>query len=91
MNYSETSSRPHVVGRPRAIKEKKSPETLWHGEEKLEPDSSLVDNDRIRIHRLLGEQLSPQCTVGHTQAGGGSIMLWMTFSRVLLGPVVVVE
>ncbi|GFV93478.1 transposase domain containing protein [Trichonephila clavipes] len=30
---------------------------------------------RIRIRRLPGEQLLPQCTVSHTQAGGGSIML----------------
>ncbi|GFT41185.1 transposase domain containing protein [Trichonephila clavipes] len=46
---------------------------------------------RIRIRRLPGEQLLPQCTVGHTQAGGGSIMLWRTFSWAFLGPVVVVE
>ncbi|GFW00869.1 transposase domain containing protein [Trichonephila clavipes] len=29
----------------------------------------------IRIRRLPGEQLLPQCTVGNTQDGGGSIML----------------
>ncbi|GBN39521.1 hypothetical protein AVEN_124144-1 [Araneus ventricosus] len=31
---------------------------------------------RIRIRRLSGEQLLPSCTAGHTQAGGGGIMLW---------------
>ncbi|GFV63316.1 transposable element Tc1 transposase [Trichonephila clavipes] len=46
---------------------------------------------RIRIRRLPCEQLLPQCTVSHTQAGGGSIMLWGTFSWAFLGPVVVVE
>ncbi|GFW51764.1 transposable element Tc1 transposase [Trichonephila clavipes] len=46
---------------------------------------------RIRIRRLPGEKLLPQCTVGHTQAGGGSIMLWGTFSWTFLGPVVVVK
>ncbi|GBL91250.1 hypothetical protein AVEN_195135-1 [Araneus ventricosus] len=43
------------------------------------------------VHRLPGEQLLPSCTAGHTQAGGGGIMLWETFSRVAMGPVVVVE
>ncbi|GFU03065.1 transposable element Tc1 transposase [Trichonephila clavipes] len=46
---------------------------------------------RVRIRRLPGEQLLPQCTVGHTQAGGGGIMLWGTFSWASLGLVVVVE
>ncbi|GFV99621.1 transposable element Tcb1 transposase [Trichonephila clavipes] len=46
---------------------------------------------RVRIRRLPGEQLLPQCTVGHTQAGGGGILLWGTFSWASLGPVVVVE
>ncbi|GFW86552.1 transposable element Tcb2 transposase [Trichonephila clavipes] len=46
---------------------------------------------RIRIRRLRGEQLLLQYTVSHTQAGGGIIMLWGTFSWVFLGPVVVVE
>ncbi|GFX21721.1 transposase domain containing protein [Trichonephila clavipes] len=46
---------------------------------------------RIRIRRLPGKQLLPQCTVGHTQTGGGSIMLLGTFSWAFLGPVVVVE
>ncbi|GBO08807.1 hypothetical protein AVEN_107584-1 [Araneus ventricosus] len=36
-------------------------------------------------------QLLPSCTAGHTQAGGGGIMLWGTFSWAALGPVVVVE
>ncbi|GFV66143.1 transposase domain containing protein [Trichonephila clavipes] len=40
---------------------------------------------------LPGEQLLPRCTVGHKNAGGGSIMLWRTFSWAFLGPVVVVE
>ncbi|GFW70976.1 transposable element Tc1 transposase [Trichonephila clavipes] len=31
---------------------------------------------RVRIRRLPCKQLLPQCTVCHTQAGGGSIMLW---------------
>lgn len=52
----------------------------------------LHDADgRVRIRRLPGEQLLPQCTVGHTQAGGGGIMLWGTFSWASPGPVVVVE
>ncbi|GFW30252.1 transposable element Tc1 transposase [Trichonephila clavipes] len=46
---------------------------------------------RIRIRRLPGEQLLPQCTVGHTHTGGGSIMLRGTFSWAFLVPVVVVE
>ncbi|GFV52135.1 transposase domain containing protein [Trichonephila clavipes] len=45
----------------------------------------------IRIRCLPGEQLVPRCTIGHKHAGGGSIMLWRTFSWVLLRPVVVVE
>ncbi|GFX14712.1 transposable element Tc1 transposase [Trichonephila clavipes] len=46
---------------------------------------------RVRIRRLPGEHILPQCTVGHTQAGGGCIMLRGTFSWASLGPVVVVE
>ncbi|GBM23434.1 Transposable element Tcb1 transposase [Araneus ventricosus] len=46
---------------------------------------------RIRVRRLPGEQLLPSCTAGLTQAGGGDIMLWGTFSWVALEPVVVVE
>ncbi|GBM02274.1 hypothetical protein AVEN_108818-1 [Araneus ventricosus] len=30
---------------------------------------------RVRVRRLLGEQLLPSCTAGFTQAGGGGIML----------------
>ncbi|GFW71537.1 transposase domain containing protein [Trichonephila clavipes] len=30
----------------------------------------------IRIRRLPGKQLLPQCTVGHKMAGGGRNMLW---------------
>ncbi|GBN77904.1 hypothetical protein AVEN_40024-1 [Araneus ventricosus] len=30
---------------------------------------------RVRVHHLPGEQLLPSCTAGHTQAGGGGIML----------------
>ncbi|GFX45131.1 transposable element Tc1 transposase [Trichonephila clavipes] len=45
----------------------------------------------IRVCRLPGEQLLPQCTVCHIQAGGGSIMLWGTISCAFLGPLVVVE
>ncbi|GBN74418.1 hypothetical protein AVEN_252264-1 [Araneus ventricosus] len=43
---------------------------------------------RVRVRRLPGEQLLPSCTAGHTQAGGGGIMLWGTFSWADLGPVV---
>ncbi|GBM97699.1 Transposable element Tc1 transposase [Araneus ventricosus] len=46
---------------------------------------------RVRVRRLPGEQLLPSFTTGHTQAGGGGIMLWGTFSWAALGPVVVVE
>ncbi|GBM02420.1 Transposable element Tc1 transposase [Araneus ventricosus] len=46
---------------------------------------------RVRVRRLPGEQLFPSCTAGHTQAGGGGIMLWGTFSWAALGPIVVVE
>ncbi|GBO29622.1 hypothetical protein AVEN_154374-1 [Araneus ventricosus] len=46
---------------------------------------------RVRVRRQQGEQLLPSCTSGHTQAGGGCIMLWETFSWEDLGPVVVVE
>ncbi|GBM98318.1 Transposable element Tc1 transposase [Araneus ventricosus] len=46
---------------------------------------------RVRVRRLPGEQLVPSYAAGHTQAGGGSIMLWGTFSWAALGPVVVVE
>ncbi|GBM27949.1 Transposable element Tc1 transposase [Araneus ventricosus] len=46
---------------------------------------------RVRVRRLPGEQLLPSCAAGHTQAGGGGIMLWGTLSWATLGPVVVVE
>ncbi|GBL98023.1 Transposable element Tc1 transposase [Araneus ventricosus] len=46
---------------------------------------------RVRLRRLPGEQLLPSCTAGHTQAGGGGIMLWGTFSWAALGSIVVVE
>ncbi|GBM24318.1 Transposable element Tc1 transposase [Araneus ventricosus] len=46
---------------------------------------------RVRVRPLPGEQLLPSNTAGHTQAGGGRIMLWGTFSWASLGPVVVVE
>ncbi|GBM09694.1 Transposable element Tc1 transposase [Araneus ventricosus] len=46
---------------------------------------------RVRVSRLPREHLLPSCTAGHTQAGGGGIMLWGTFSWAALGPVVVVE
>ncbi|GBL89575.1 Transposable element Tc1 transposase [Araneus ventricosus] len=45
----------------------------------------------VKVRNLPGEQLLPSCTAGHTQAGGGGIMLWGTFSWVALGPIVVVE
>ncbi|GBO24030.1 hypothetical protein AVEN_128699-1 [Araneus ventricosus] len=35
---------------------------------------------RVKVRRLPGEQLLPSCTAGHTQDGGGGIMLWGTFS-----------
>ncbi|GBL92538.1 Transposable element Tc1 transposase [Araneus ventricosus] len=46
---------------------------------------------RVRVSHLPSKQLLPFCTAGHTQAGGGSIMLWGTFSWAALGPGVVVE
>ncbi|GBL98602.1 Transposable element Tc1 transposase [Araneus ventricosus] len=46
---------------------------------------------RVSVRRLPGEQLLSSCTADHTQIGGGSIMLWGTFSWAALGPVVVVE
>ncbi|GBM18472.1 hypothetical protein AVEN_66831-1 [Araneus ventricosus] len=46
---------------------------------------------RVRVRRLPGEQLLPSCTAGHTQAGGGGIMLCGMFSWAALVPVVVVE
>ncbi|GBN02886.1 hypothetical protein AVEN_153238-1 [Araneus ventricosus] len=46
---------------------------------------------RVRVRRLPCEQLLSSCTTGHTQAGGGGIMLWGTFSWAALGLVVVVE
>ncbi|GBM40893.1 Transposable element Tc1 transposase [Araneus ventricosus] len=46
---------------------------------------------RVRVRRLPGEKLLPSCTESHTQAGGGGIMIWGTFSWAALGPVVVVE
>ncbi|GBN38416.1 Transposable element Tcb1 transposase, partial [Araneus ventricosus] len=48
-------------------------------------------NGRVRVRHLPGEQLLLSCTAGHTQADGGGIMLWGTFSWAALGPVVVVE
>ncbi|GBM45215.1 hypothetical protein AVEN_63827-1 [Araneus ventricosus] len=45
---------------------------------------------RVRVRHLPGEQLLPSCTAGHTQAGGGGIMLLGTFSWAALGPVVVI-
>ncbi|GBN71093.1 Transposable element Tc1 transposase [Araneus ventricosus] len=46
---------------------------------------------RVRVRRLPGEQLLPSCSTSHTQAGGGGIMLWGTFSWAFLGPVFVLE
>ncbi|GBN33327.1 hypothetical protein AVEN_182740-1 [Araneus ventricosus] len=46
---------------------------------------------RVRVRRLQGGRLLPSYTAGHTQAGGGGIMLWGMFSWAALGPVVVVE
>ncbi|GFW81977.1 transposase domain containing protein [Trichonephila clavipes] len=46
---------------------------------------------RIRTRHLPGKQLHPQCKVGHTQTGGGNIMLRGTFSWAFMIPVVVVE
>ncbi|GBM66903.1 Transposable element Tc1 transposase [Araneus ventricosus] len=52
----------------------------------------LIHHDgRVRVRHLTGEQLLPSCTAGHIQACDGGIMLWGTFSRAALGPVVVVE
>ncbi|GFW66066.1 hypothetical protein TNCV_588921 [Trichonephila clavipes] len=46
MNDGKNSSRRHGVGRPHAIKEKKSSETVSHGEAKPEPDSVSVDSPK---------------------------------------------
>ncbi|GBM27677.1 Transposable element Tc1 transposase [Araneus ventricosus] len=46
---------------------------------------------RVRVRSLPGEQLLPSCAAGHTQAGGGVIMLWGTFSWAAMLPVFVVE
>ncbi|GBO07132.1 hypothetical protein AVEN_124387-1 [Araneus ventricosus] len=46
---------------------------------------------RVRVRRLPGIQLLSSCTAGHTQAGGGGIMLWRMFSWAALGSVIVVE
>ncbi|GBM32927.1 hypothetical protein AVEN_13295-1 [Araneus ventricosus] len=35
--------------------------------------------------------VAPSCTAGHTQAGGGGIMIWGSLSWAAVGPVVVVE
>ncbi|GBM24498.1 hypothetical protein AVEN_254013-1 [Araneus ventricosus] len=40
----------------------------------------------VKVLRLPGEQLLPSCTAGHTQAGGGGIIFWGTFSRRLWDP-----
>ncbi|GBM33401.1 hypothetical protein AVEN_93284-1 [Araneus ventricosus] len=45
---------------------------------------------RVRVRRLPGGQLLPFCTAGHTQDGGGGIMLCGMFSWAALGPVVLV-
>ncbi|GBM06688.1 hypothetical protein AVEN_227037-1 [Araneus ventricosus] len=45
----------------------------------------------VRVRLLPGEQLLPSCTAGHTQTGGGSIMLCGTLSWAALGAIVVVE
>ncbi|MCI4384032.1 hypothetical protein PGIGA_G00033660 [Pangasianodon gigas] len=39
-----------------------------------------------RVHRLPGEEMAPACTMGRTQAGGGSVMLWAMFCWETLGP-----
>ncbi|GBM29319.1 hypothetical protein AVEN_2827-1 [Araneus ventricosus] len=45
----------------------------------------------VKVRHLEGEQLLPSCMSGHTQAGGGGIILWGTFSWAALEPVIVVE
>ncbi|GBM76409.1 Transposable element Tc1 transposase [Araneus ventricosus] len=45
----------------------------------------------VRVRRLPGEQLFLSYTADHSQAGGGGMMLWGTFSWAALEPVVVVE
>ncbi|GBL77197.1 Transposable element Tc1 transposase [Araneus ventricosus] len=62
----------------------------WMSGRELPGRMNHVDG-RVRVRRLPGEQLLPTCTAGHTQAGGGCIMLWGTFSWAALGPVLVVE
>ena len=70
--------------------------TLDHGsvEEAWSDDTRFVINHadgRVRICRLPGERLLPQCTASHTQAGVCGTMFWGTFSWASLGPGLVVE
>ena len=46
---------------------------------------------RVRIRRRPGKQLLDTCTAGRRQAGGGSIMLWGTFTWTSMGPVELVQ
>ncbi|KAK3526450.1 hypothetical protein QTP70_025483, partial [Hemibagrus guttatus] len=39
----------------------------------------------------MGKCKDPRCTMGRRQAGGSSVMLWATFYRKILGPVVHVD
>uniref|UniRef100_A0AAY5KPB9 Tc1-like transposase DDE domain-containing protein n=1 Tax=Esox lucius TaxID=8010 RepID=A0AAY5KPB9_ESOLU len=41
---------------------------------------------RVRVRRLPGEVMAPECTEEREQAGGGSVMLWATFCWETLGP-----
>ncbi|GFX89884.1 HTH_Tnp_Tc3_2 domain-containing protein [Trichonephila clavipes] len=65
--------------------------TKCHHQLHLRWDQEHDDWSMDQIHRLPGEQLLTQCTVGHTLAGGGGIMLWGKFPWTSLGRVVVVE
>ncbi|GBM94042.1 Transposable element Tcb2 transposase [Araneus ventricosus] len=58
---------------------------------RMNPDFSFITSMVVSGYPFAGEQLLPSCTAGHTRAGGGGIMLWGTFSRAALEPVVVVE
>ena len=48
-------------------------------------------NGSVLVRRLPGEVMSPGCTVGRRQAGGGSVMLWEMFCLETLGPAIHVD
>ncbi|GBM31322.1 hypothetical protein AVEN_91312-1 [Araneus ventricosus] len=59
---------------------------------RMNPNFSFITSMVVSGYAICqANNCSPSCTAGHTQAGGGGIMLWGTFSWATLGPVVVVE